>query len=82
MARCVNEDCWQRPPPEFGLSTVVTSRHLSDDWHEPASFRATDTSKRRKVELLIVPTEQAIELLKQKPSDTNTILQVPPAPIH
>src|SRR5271166_5956096 len=28
-------------------------------------------AERRKIELLIVPTEQAIELLKQNPSDTN-----------
>src|SRR3974390_2793150 len=33
-------------------------------------------AKRRKVELLIVPTEQAIELLKQNPPDTNAILHV------
>ena len=33
-------------------------------------------AKRRKVELFIVPTEQAIELLKQNPPDTNAILHV------
>src|SRR5271166_1688567 len=33
-------------------------------------------AKRRKVELVIVPTEQAIELLKQKPSHTNAVLHV------
>jgi hypothetical protein len=33
-------------------------------------------AKRRKVNLLIVPTEQAIELLKQKPSNTNAVLHV------
>ena len=33
-------------------------------------------AKRRKIELLIVPTAQAIELLKQKASDTNAILHV------
>ena len=33
-------------------------------------------AKLRKVELLIVRTEQAIELLKQNPSDTNAILHV------
>jgi hypothetical protein len=33
-------------------------------------------AKRRKVELLIIPTEQAIELLKQDPPDTNAILHV------
>lgn len=33
-------------------------------------------ANRRKVELLIVPTEQAIELLKQNPPDTNAILHV------
>jgi len=31
-------------PPEFAPSIVATSRQLSDDWHEPASFRATNTS--------------------------------------
>jgi hypothetical protein len=33
-------------------------------------------AKRRKVELLIVPTAQAIELLKQKAAKTNAILHV------
>ena len=33
-------------------------------------------AKRRKVELLIVPTEQAIGLLKQNPPGTNAILHV------
>ena len=33
-------------------------------------------AKRRKVELLIAPTEQALELLKQDPPDTNAILHV------
>ncbi len=33
-------------------------------------------AKRRKVELLIAPTEQALELLKEDPSDTNAILHV------
>ena len=33
-------------------------------------------AKRRKIELFIVPTEQAIELLKQNPPDTNAILHV------
>ena len=33
-------------------------------------------AKRRNVELSIVPTEQAIELLKQNPPDTNAILHV------
>ena len=33
-------------------------------------------ANRRKVELFIVPTEQAIELLKQNPPDTNAILHV------
>ena len=31
-------------------------------------------AERRKVELLIMPTEKAIELLKQNPSETNAIL--------
>src|ERR1035441_2589916 len=33
-------------------------------------------TKRLNVKLSIVPTEQAIELLKQKPPDTNAILHV------
>jgi len=33
-------------------------------------------AKRRNVELFIVPTEHAIELLKQNPPDTNAILHV------
>jgi hypothetical protein len=33
-------------------------------------------AKRRKVELFIVATEEAIELLKQNPPDTNAILHV------
>ena len=33
-------------------------------------------AKRRKVELFIVPTKQAIELLKQNPPDTNAIFHV------
>jgi len=33
-------------------------------------------AKRRKIELFIVPTEQAIEVLKQNPPDTNAILHV------
>lgn len=33
-------------------------------------------AKRREIELLILPTEQAIELLKQSPTETNAILHV------
>ncbi len=33
-------------------------------------------AKHRKVELLILPTTQAIEILKQKSADTNAILHV------
>jgi hypothetical protein len=33
-------------------------------------------AKRRKVELLIVPTAEAIEILKQQPKNTNAILHV------
>ena len=33
-------------------------------------------AKRRKIELLIVPTDQAIELLKQKGVQTNAILHL------
>jgi hypothetical protein len=33
-------------------------------------------AKRRKVELVIVPTDRAIELLKEEPPETNAILHV------
>jgi hypothetical protein len=33
-------------------------------------------AQRRKVELVVVPTAQAVELLKQEPVDTNAILHV------
>ena len=33
-------------------------------------------AERRKIELVIVPTERAIELLKQQSADTNAILHV------
>ena len=33
-------------------------------------------AKRRKVELLILPTEEAMELLNQRAKDTNAILHV------
>jgi hypothetical protein len=33
-------------------------------------------AQRRKIELVIVPTPRAIELLKQQPGDTNAILHV------
>ncbi len=33
-------------------------------------------AKRREVELVIVPTDRAIELLKEEPADTNAILHV------
>ena len=33
-------------------------------------------AKRRKIELLILPTTQAIETLKQEPDETNAILHV------
>ncbi len=33
-------------------------------------------AERRKIELLILPTAQAIEVLKQEPGDTNAVLHV------
>jgi len=33
-------------------------------------------AKRRKIELLILPTAEAIEILKQKAEETNAILHV------
>jgi len=33
-------------------------------------------AKRRKVDLLVLPTEQAIDVLKQEPAKTNAILHV------
>jgi hypothetical protein len=33
-------------------------------------------AKRRKVDLVVLPTEQAIDVLKQEPAETNAILHV------
>ena len=33
-------------------------------------------ARRRKVELLVLPTEQAIDLLKKEPAETNAVLHV------
>jgi hypothetical protein len=46
----------------------------------PVMKEVQTEAKRRKVELLIVPTEQAIELLKQNPPETNAILHVTRCP--
>jgi hypothetical protein len=42
----------------------------------PVMEQVKQEAKRRKVELVIVPTARAIELLKQEPADTNAILHV------
>ena len=42
----------------------------------PVMEAVKDEAKRRKVKLLILPTVEAIEELKQHPSDTNAILHV------
>jgi|SRR4029453_3090757 hypothetical protein len=42
----------------------------------PVMEQVKQEAQRRKVELVIVPTARAIELLKQEPADTNAILHV------
>jgi len=42
----------------------------------PVMSEVQAEAERRKVELLIMPTEKAIELLKQSPAETNAILHV------
>lgn len=42
----------------------------------PVMKEVQTEAKRRKVELFVVPTEQAIELLKRNSPDTNAILHV------
>jgi hypothetical protein len=42
----------------------------------PVMEAVKDEAKRRKIKLLILPTVEAIEELKQHPSDTNAILHV------
>lgn len=42
----------------------------------PVMEKVRDEAKRRKVKLLVLPTEKAIEELKQHSSDTNAILHV------
>lgn len=42
----------------------------------PVMEKVRDEAKRRKVKLLVLPTEKAIEELKQHASDTNAILHV------
>lgn len=42
----------------------------------PVMDEVKHEAKRRGVELIVLPTAEAIELLKQKPSDTNAILHV------
>jgi hypothetical protein len=42
----------------------------------PVMQEVQEEAKRRKIELLIVPTAEAIEILKQKADGTNAILHV------
>jgi hypothetical protein len=42
----------------------------------PVMDAVKDEAKRRKIKLLILPTVEAIEELRQHPSDTNAILHV------
>jgi hypothetical protein len=42
----------------------------------PVMEQVKQEAQRRKIELVIVPTAGAIELLKQQPADTNAILHV------
>ena len=42
----------------------------------PVMTQVRQEAQRRKIELVIVPTARAIELLEQQPADTNAILHV------
>jgi hypothetical protein len=42
----------------------------------PVMKEVLNEAQRRKIELLIFPTAQAIEVLKEEPKDTNAILHV------
>jgi hypothetical protein len=42
----------------------------------PVMAHVRQEAQRRKIELVIVPTARAIELLEQQPADTNAILHV------
>jgi hypothetical protein len=42
----------------------------------PVMAEVKQEAQRRNIELVIVPTARAIELLKQQPADTNAILHV------
>jgi hypothetical protein len=42
----------------------------------PVMMQVRQEAQRRKIELVIVPTARAIELLEQQPADTNAILHV------
>jgi hypothetical protein len=42
----------------------------------PVMAQVEQEAERRKIELVIVPTARAIELLKHQPADTNAILHV------
>jgi hypothetical protein len=42
----------------------------------PVMEKVRSEARRRKVELVVLPTEQAIELLNRNPRDTNAILHV------
>ena len=42
----------------------------------PVMAKVKREAKRRKIELLILPTVQAIEVLEREPADTNAVLHV------
>ena len=65
-------------PLSLGRDTVEVSSPGSRHRQRclPVMKEVQAEAKRRKVELSIVPTEQAIEQLKQKPPHTNAILHV------
>jgi hypothetical protein len=42
----------------------------------PVMKEVREEAERRKVELVVLPTEKAIEFLKQHPQDTNAILHI------
>ena len=42
----------------------------------PVMKQVKQEARRREIELIIVPTEEAIQVLKERPEDTNAILHV------
>ena len=72
---------------QFGHTPLTTREEIP--WHcrrllvgtgmygrLPVSPDVGQEAKRRKVELLIVPTEKAVSFLNQQPSETNAVLHL------